>query len=135
MKAVCEDIRFLLDQNSFGVSGTDLFSFEWGSNVEGDEIDSQILILDADDIETPLKELYENPTFTILVRGSKVESGKTVHDRARAVYEFMIQRPSETIDGTDYLQFEPITGLVPIGRDENDRHVYTMTFYTYRDPI
>jgi len=136
LAAVSEDIRTLLAGGGLGLTdGTDLFSFEWGTDDEGEEIDSQTLIVDTEPMDTDLKETYEQPTFVILVRGSVDEGGKAVHDRARAVYEFMLARVTQTINGVDYLEFEPIGGLYPIGRDSNSRFVYSMNFYTFRDPI
>lgn len=133
--AVSEDIRALLLTGGFGLTdGKDVFSFEWGSDADGAEIDKQISIVDTDAINTDLKDVYEQPTFVISVRGDKSESGKEVHDRARAIYEFMIAQVTQTINSTDYLEFEPIGGLIALGRDTNSRFLYTMIFYTFRDP-
>lgn len=133
--AVSEDIKSLLGTNSFGVDGTDLFAYEWGSAIEGDEVDKQTLILDDDSIDSDLKECYEQPVFVIMVRGDRNEGGKIVRDIARAIWEFLIAQPTQTINGTDYLEFEPIGGMIPLGKDKNKRFVYSMSFFTFRDPI
>ena len=132
--SVSEDIRSILDP-TFGTEGTDLFCYEWGSTLDGGEIDKQILVLDTEAIDADLKEVYEQPTFVIMVRGGDNESGKVVYDRARPIYEFMIQALTQEINGTDYLQFEPIGGLIPLGKDDNNRFTYSMTFYTFRNSI
>jgi len=133
--AVTEDIRFLLDANALGVSGTDLFSYEWGSSIDGKEIDKQVLVVDSDSITSDLKETYEQPTFIIYTRGNPGESAKVVHDKARPIFDFLRAQPTQAINGVDYLEFEPIGGLLPLGRDDNKRFVYSMNFYTFRDPI
>lgn len=139
-KAVCEDIRFLLNANSKGVGGTDLFSFQWGSDADGDEIDKQILVIDGEPLQPQgifgeVKDERETPTFVIQVRGETNEGVKSVHDRARDIYEFMLQQPNQTIDGTDYLAFTPIGGMIPLGKDENNRFSFSMVFFTYRRSI
>lgn len=132
--AVSEDIRTLLNDNGFGVEGTDLFSFEWGTNDEGEEIDSQTLIVDTEPLTSDLKDQYEQPTFAILVRGVIDGDSKTVYDKARAIFEFLIVQPTQTINTVDYLEFEPIGGTTPLGKDKNSRFVYSMNFYTFRNP-
>lgn len=134
LAAVSTDIKTLLDANGFGTDGDDLFAFEWGSDIKGAEIDKQTLILDTEAIPSDLKKLYEQPVFLILVRGTKNEAAKTVHDRARAIWEFLIIQETQDINGVSYLQFEPIDGMIPLGRDGNKRFVYSMTFYTFRNP-
>lgn len=133
MNSVSFDIMQFLEANAFGVAGTDLFSFEWGMS-SGSEVDRQILVLDQEALDSPMKEQYEQPIFQILVRGEKSESGRLVYDRARAIFEFMIAQPTQAINGEDYLQFEPIGNVVQLGRDDNDRYNVSMNFYTFRNP-
>lgn len=130
MKAVSVDIMSLLNTNGLGVTGTDLFAMAWNESV-----DSQILILDTPGVDSPLKEVYEQPTFQILVRGEKGGDMITAHDLLRSIHEFLIVQPTQTIDGTDYLQYEPLSTIAGLGRDDNDRPVFTMNYYTFRNPI
>lgn len=135
LNAVSEDIRTLLGDNSKGVSGTDLFSFQWGSAEGGEEVDSQILIIDTDGIDSPVKDEIEQPVFIIYVRGGTNEGVKSVHDRARDIYEFMITEPTQFINSTEYLQFAPVGGLVPLGKDASNRFGFSMNFFTYRQSV
>lgn len=135
LNAASEDIRAMLHTGLFGVSGTDLFSLEWGTALNGKEVDKQILVVDTEDVDSSIKDEYEQPTFTIFVRGSTSESMKVVHDRARALYEFMIQQVRQTLNGTEYVEFAPVTGLLSLGRDNNNRAVYSMNFFTFRSPL
>ena len=137
MNAVSEDIKTLLNgEVSLSLTdGTDLFAFEWGNGEDGAEIDQQVLILDTEALDSELKNLYENPTFQIIVRGAKNESGKEVHDRARPIYDFLRQQLTQDIGSVSYLQFEPIANVLPLGKDDNGRHGYSMNFYTFRNPI
>ena len=134
LQAVSEDIRALLNGSLGLVEAIDLFSFEWGS-VDGTEINKQVLVIDLEPMDTDMKDSYEKPVFQILVRGENDESGKIVHDQARAIYDFIREQVTQTINSVDYLEFEPVGGLMPLGKDSNGLHTYAMTFYTFRDPI
>ena len=135
LNSVSEDIRQLLNDNSKGTQGTDLFSFQWGSGFEGAETQKQILVMDTQNIDVVDKLYYERPTFLIYVRGSTTESNKSVYDRARDIYEFMIQQVRQDINSTEYIEFEPVDGPRNLGKDENNRFTYSMNFSTFRDSI
>lgn len=136
LNSVSEDVRQLLNDNSKGTQGTDLFSFQWGSGFEGAETQKQILVLDTGNIVALVKDEYEQPTFSIQVRGSTVESVKTVYDRARDIYEFMIQQPRTTINTVLYYEFAPaLNEILSLGKDENNRYTYQLNFFTYRCSI
>jgi len=133
---VAEDIQSLLNTAGKGVAGTDLFSFQWGNGANGKEIDEQILVLDSGTLTDALiKDEYEQPTFTIQVRGGTNEAVLAVYDRARDIYQFVIAQVRTTLNGIEYLEFAPIGGLIPVGKDDNNRWNYTMTFFTFRDSI
>lgn len=135
LNSVAEDVRTLLNANSKGTEGTDLFSFQWGSADDGDEIDKQILVIELGSDDGGLKVELEIPTFQILVRGDTNEGVKSVHDRARDIFEFMCQQVRQTINGTEYVEFEPQGGPIPLGKDDNNRHLYSMNFFTFRESI
>lgn len=134
-RAVCEDIRTLLHNGGKGTQGTDLFSFQWGSGASGVEIDKQILVSDREPIPALIKDEYENPVFEVLVRGGRNENVKAVHDRARDIYEWMCTLPRQEVTPSTYIQFAPVGGMISLGRDDNSRPVFSMTFFTYRESI
>jgi len=137
LNAVSEDIRQLLDDNSaaLGLASIPITSFQWKSETNGDEVDSQVLVLDTDAIDALIKDEYENPVFNVRVRGDTQEGVKSVHDRARGIYEFLLQEVRTIINGTEYVEYAPLGGLLPEGKDKSNRFIYTMNFFTYRDPI
>lgn len=126
MNAVSVDVMALLAANALGVISTDLFAMEWGEGV-----DEQTLILDTGGVASPLKEAYEQPTFQVLTRGKRKEDANTSYQTSRAIYEFLIAQPT----ATGLMEFEP-TGGPPelLGRDENDRMIYSCNYYTFRNP-
>lgn len=138
LNAVAEDIRQLLADNAatLGLTSIPITAFQWKSGANGDEIDSQVLVLDAGNIDSLIKDEYENPTFEIRTRGDTQEGVKIVHDRARGIYEFMIQEPRKTINGTEYIEYAPITdSILSAGKDKSNRFVYSTIFFTFRCPI
>lgn len=130
MKAVSVDIMQLLNDNAFGTIGTDLFAMAWNESVN-----AQILVMDVPGVDSPLKEVYENPSFQVLVRGDKGADMVTAHDLLRSIHEFLVVQPVQFIGTTEYLQYEPLSTLSGLGRDDNDRAVFSMNYYTFRNPL
>lgn len=131
MNSVSEDIATLLAANALGVIGTTLFFLAWNDRVE-----AQTLILDAGGFDTEDKENSEQPIFQVLVRGEPGEDMKTAYTTIRAVHEFLIAQATQDIGvGNEYQQFTPISTIMGLGRDENDRAVYSMNYYTFRAAI
>jgi len=130
LNAVSVDIMNLLAANALGTIGTDLFAFAWGEGV-----DAQTIILDQAGFDSPLKESHEQPIFQVLVRGNKAEDMNTAYNTMRAVHEFLIAQPTQVLSGNEYYQYEPISTILTLGRDNNDRAVYSMNYYTFRQSI
>lgn len=130
MNAPSFDIMTLLADNAFGAIGTNLFAMAWG-----DGTDEQLLVIDTGGIDRSLALQSEQPTFQILARGKPGEDIKTTHDKLRLVHEFLLPLGTTAINGEDYLSFFPISAPNGLGRDENDRAVYTANYSTFRNPL
>jgi len=136
LNSVSEDIRQLLNNDgSFGIQGTDLFSFQWGVNSDGEEQNAQTIVIDTENLDVIDKQYYERPTFVIYVRGDTSESAHSVYDRARSIYQFMIIQVRQVINGTEYIQYEPVGSPRNLGKDNNNRFVYSMNFSTFRNSL
>ena len=96
-------------------------------------MDSQICILDVEDIAS-FKENPDQSVFKVIVRGGKGEDMNTAFTRCRNIYDFLEPRAREIINGTEYLEYEPMSGVITHGRDPNDRAVFSANFYTFRNP-
>lgn len=130
VNSVAQDVAQLLNDNALGILATDLFAFQFA-----DGIDAQTLVMETDAIPTEDKDQYEQPMFQVLVRGARQGPPATSYAIAKAAHEFLIAQPElVTINSTDYLGFEPLAGIAPLGRDENNRFVYSMNYYTFRNP-
>ena len=128
--AIYVDIATLLNDNGFGSLGVDLFGGEWG------DPDAQILVDDGVGIPSGLKEVYEQPSVQILVRGEKNQAAHIVYSSAKAISDFLVTlSESVTINLTEYKGFEPSSNIAPLGKDASERHSYSMNFFTYRAAI
>lgn len=130
MNAVSIDISQFLHDNGFGVINDDLFAMEWR---EGK--DAQTLIIDTSGRDSDQPVTYENPYFQILVRGAKNDDVNASYTVLKAIHDFIIEQDQNTIviNGDDYLGITPIGTLTPLGRDDNDRFVWSMNYFTFRN--
>lgn len=126
------DVLSLLAAGGFGTLGAQLFGAEWGNS------DSQVLVLEGVGFPSAQPDIYEQPGVQILVRGTK--PGKTGHRdidvyvRAKAISDYLLTRPENTeVNGVCYKSFEANSNIVPLGKDENERYMYSMNFYTWRN--
>lgn len=131
------DLCFYLQENGLGTLGSDLFGGEWGLISNDDinsEVDKQILVTGGVSIPTELKDLYENISIQILVRGDKGEPDYKVGQRAYTIRKFMLTQPENIcMNGVGYKGFEEGAAIAPLGKDENQRFIYSMNFTTYRN--
>lgn len=130
MNSVAVDMTTLIAANTVHVFGTDLFALEWNKNVE-----AQVLILDVSGFDTDEKLNSEQPVFQMLVRGDPGDDMVTAYTVIRAIHEFLIAEPTQNISGDEYQQFEPMSTIMGLGRDDEDRAVYSINYYTFRASI
>ena len=120
-------VASLLSQNGFGSLRTDIFGGEWG------RCDEQILVIEGIGTPADPKELYENPSVQILVRGDKRQASHEVYATAKNISDFMLTLPdSVDIDGVCYTGFEEASNIAQLGKDDNERFIYSMNFSTFR---
>lgn len=125
--AISVDVVLALAGGAIGTPGIDLFAMEWGEGT-----DSQVLVIDTGGLTSDVRDTYEQPTFQILIRGARGGDANEVYQTARDVHTFLIQAPATA----DRLQFEPTAGPPQLlGRDENDRMIFSGNYFTYRDPL
>ena len=126
--AVYFDITTFLKDNGFGTLGVDLNGSEWLIDV-----DAQTIVLDGIGTPSVLKASYEQPSVQILVRGIKGGAAHLVYTKAKAISDFLLSQPEcVTINATVYKGFEQGSNIAAMGKDEDQRHIYSMNFITYR---
>jgi hypothetical protein len=124
------DVATLINDDLAGYTLSDnLFGGAWGAN-----IDAQALCLEGVGTPSDLKDLYEQPSVQILVRGDKNEADHLVYRRAKEISDFLLsQTECVTINGTDYKGFEEGANIAPLGKDDKERFIYSMNFYSWRN--
>lgn len=133
MNAASFDIATLLSANGFGVFGgvgANLGAMAWL-----EDVDEQVVVLDSGSIDRPLALQSEQPTFQILARGKRGDDMNVAYGTIRAIHEFLLPLSTTVINGEDYLSFFPTSAPTGIGRDKNDRAVFTANYYTFRNPL
>lgn len=127
-KPVYYHVAFFLANNGFGTLGDDIFGGEWG------KADKQILVLNGVGSPADPKELFENPGLQIIVRGAKRDADHLVYTVAKTVSDFLLALPdSVDISGVCYTGFEETSNIANLGKDENERFLYSMNFTTFRN--
>jgi hypothetical protein len=127
MNAPHYDIAVNINLGTFLTLGTDLFCGEWGTP------DAQVLVLDGPAPPSDLPFTYESISIQVLVRGQKSQAARLVYETAKMVYDYLIGLPDNfEANGCGYSSFEPSSNIAPLGKDENDRHIYSMNFSAYR---
>lgn len=124
--AIVEDIVGLLDDSS--LFGDLSKGYEWDSKT-----DEQILVMLAPGAPSDLKDLFVNEGVQILVRGNPKKSAKDAYALANRLYNFMVsQSENLIINDTRYKGFEPTSNVASLGKDANERHLFSLNFETFR---
>ena len=130
MNAPHYDIAQKISTGTALTLGGALFCGEWGSP------DAQVLVLDGIAPPSELPYTYEQIGIQVLVRGAKRQAAREVYETAKIVYDFLIALPDNfETNGCEYSSFEPSSNIAPLGRDENERHLYSMNFTAYRSGV
>ena len=130
MNAFYYDAATLLNDGLASLTlGSNLFGGEWNAGK-----DEQTLCIEGVGVPSDQKELYEQPSVQILVRGEKGQPDYRVYNTAKEISDFLLQQSEcVTINGTTYKGFELGSNIAPLGKDENERFVYSMNFYSWRN--
>ena len=128
----------IIQAGGLGTIGVDLHGGEWGFSDQNKEIDEQILCLDGVGSSSDLKDSYESAAVQILVRGGRRGVGNyrdiDVYQKAKRVSNLILSTADNVcVNGIGYTGFEESSNLAPLGRDKNERFVYSMNFSTFRN--
>lgn len=130
MSSPALDLGKYLHENSFLTVGQDLFVGEWGNC----DRHQQALLIDSVGMVPANQESYEAPSIQILIRGGLTQSYIDVYEFAQNVYNLVLGIPTPfELNANCYSGFSVGIPLQPLGKDERNRHVLTMSFQTYRN--
>jgi len=105
-------------------------------NEEPDSPDNCVTIYDTQGAEPPLQdiELYE-PTIQVRVRNTDHATG---YQKMREIVDLLILPTTRDLgasDDTRYIGIWATTDILSIGRDDNNRHVFTSNYRINRQPL
>lgn len=127
MNASWYDLAIWLNANSTLTLGTNLFGGEWGKP------DSQVLVLEGIGTPSDLKDVYEQIGVQVMVRGERGVTSNESYKLIKEVSDLMLTSGESIImNGCEYKGFEQESNIASLGMDENQRHIWTANFYSYR---
>lgn len=136
--SVAKDIADLLraatgPEPSGGGDFSDVFPTTWGKTTKGKELGKQTLIEDSPGASSQFGYIYENPAFMMTTRGETGEVSEDVWTRAKAIFNFLVNRTRPVINGTEYVYIVSLAPLQQIGPDDKGRFLCMAKFTTTRD--
>lgn len=127
MNLISNDISTLLSNNGF----TDIADGE----IEIGQ-DRVIAVIPNEQSASDLKDTYYTDGFQIFVRSNPRGSQNGAWDTIKAVHNFILSQPDSIfIDGCEYKGFEMETSISFLGRDENERIMFSANYTTFRAPL
>jgi len=123
------DIAALIEELNLGTLGTDLFV-----NEEPGKPDATITVFDSGGVSPDLTFDGENiyyPTVMVRVRG-RTDKQAITYDLAESIRDALHGLYQTTVDGTVYLLVQASGDIVRVGRDENNRPMFTVNFRLMR---
>ncbi len=129
-----EDVMQWLGQKCLGLNaGKNMFCGEWGY-IDGEEVDAQVLIIDTEVSPFTLKESGENVGIQIIVRGDRTGSASVAYDLAKQISDEILKpRQPVTMGCSCYSDWDELTNIAGLGKDENGRHLFSMNFISHRN--
>ncbi len=126
MNPFSEDLKDMLEaESALGLTfGTDLFI---GS--EPPEPDQCVTIYDTGGQSPDVHIEYRRPTAQVRVRSNAYRDGWVL---ANDILEALNGKHEETWNSTRYLTIWTLSDVLYIGKDQNDRFLFTVNFLTHR---
>ncbi len=130
MNSPARHIATLLEASSVGLGlalGTDLFIAE-----ELDSPDSIVTVYNTGGFAPQSNYEYLKPTVQVRVRGAKNTSSETSYTTAENIIDALHGVYEQTVSGTRYVQILALGDIFSLGKDENNRFIYTVNFEIHR---
>jgi hypothetical protein len=115
-----KDIAILLDSENIAVLGENLFAY--GAELKKG---AQLVVIDTGGIESQQPQTYRTPTFQLLCFGEVGAGADSAYELVKSAELFLLNKTQAIIQGTCYAQFLQRGDLAYLGKDENDRPVWS----------
>lgn len=136
MNPPSEDIKDLLEDGDSSSDDIGTFNATTGWSIKMSEMstspDTCILVSDGPSWGSPNPNYsYEYPTIQIQVRGEK-GSYLTAYAKAEEIKNFLNGNGNQTVNGARYIQITCSSDILYLGRDENQRPLFSINFELQR---
>lgn len=130
MSLLLDDLGVYLQAQSIGTVGTDLFK-----GILPESPDDCISIDQSGGVEPDRELPLEKPTIQVLVRNDDYATGLT---KAKAIYDLLHRaghdngaEPVLKVGGVDVMDIFAMQEPFHLGKDENERDLFTLNFVFY----
>lgn len=121
-----DDIKDYIEDNTDLVFGTDLFVA-----AEPKDKDNVVTIYDTGGFDADPKFALDSPTIQIRVKNNIYKTGYLV---CEDIKNQLLYFTKQSINDSEYIGIWQQGDITPIGRDENNRFIFTMNFRLKRIP-
>ncbi len=121
--SLIKNISQYLEDNGIGTEATDIFSYLMPA-----EVNNCIMLDEAGGLEPDKYLPTKDPTIDIKVRNSNPDNGKA---KIEAIKDLLHQKQEfiPEAGGVEVMICQCIVEPFHLGTDENERHLFTSTFY------
>ena len=127
MSLITHDIYTLLLENGF------TFLADGELTTDNDKVTA---VLASEQPPSDMKDTYYQDGFQILVRGEPRAGHEVAFDVMQDVHGFLLNLPENFIaNDTCYKGVEMESNIAMLGRDENERFIFSCNYSTYRSPL
>lgn len=115
-----KDIAILLNDEGIAELGVNLFAY--GSELKNN---AQLVVIDTGGVESDQPQTYRSPTFQMLCFGDTGAGADDSYRLIKTAELFLLDKTQAIIQGTCYAQFLQTGDIAYLGKDENDRPVWS----------
>lgn len=130
--SLAKDMATLLQTQGVGTVGTDIF---YGTMPDTDlHPDAAWAVIETGATFVNSKYKRDELTFQVLIRGPR-QDYDTGYTNAKTAFDALLGIANQTVNGTDYLQFNTDSGIINLGNDARDRARFSINFRVVRENV
>lgn len=130
MSDIAQDMAEFLVANGIGARGGDA---DWGVHVSREPVKpvNVVTVVNTGGAEPDTDDMDRQPTFLIRVRSKDYDTG---WEKINDAFRLLIENDPIEVGSNEYLVWAT-TDILPIGRDDGDRHLFTANFRSRKEGV